>query len=104
MALKDMFDEIREKNEKQLTQLFVDLMQSKRFTSSVVKAFELSTEARNSIDENAQELVRALNLPTREDHEQLTEKVKNLTKKISDLDTKLIQLGKKIDQAAGPAA
>ncbi len=99
MALKDMFDEIREKNEKQLTQLFVDLMQNKRFTSSVVKAFELSTDARNTIDQNTQELIKSLNLPTREEIGGLADKVKHLTKKISDLDSKLIQLSKKIDQA-----
>lgn len=100
MALKDMFDEIREKNEKQLTQLFVELMQNKRFTSGVVKAFEISTEARNSIDQNTQDLIKALNLPTRDEIEALGTKVKTLTKKLSDLDTKLIQLSKKLDQPA----
>ncbi len=100
MALKDMIDELREKNEKQLTQLFVDLMQNKRFTSGVVKAFEISTEARNSIDENTQDLIKSLNLPTREDVSALADKVKGLTKKISDLDSKLIQLSKKLEPKA----
>jgi len=100
MALKDMFDEIVEKNEKQLTQLFVDLMQNKRFTTGVVKAFELSTDARNTIDNNTQDLIKSLNLPTREEISALGDKVKGLTKKISDLDSKLIQLSKKLDQAS----
>ena len=103
MGVKEILDDVMERNEKQLTQFAAELLQNERFTESVVRALELSTGARNQVDSQMQGVLRALNLPDRAHFDKLLEKIKTLSKTMSDLDSRITKLSSKLKQDAGAA-
>lgn len=103
MGVKEILDDVMERNEKQLTQFAAELLQNERFTESVVRALELSTGARNQVDTQMQGVLRALNLPDRAHFDKLLEKIKTLSKTMSDLDSRITKLSGKLKQDTGAA-
>lgn len=98
MGVKEILDDVMERNEKQLTQFAAELLQNERFTESVVRAIELSTTARNQMDTQMQGLLRAMNLPDREHFDNVIEKVKTLSKTLSDLDSRITKLSARLKE------
>lgn len=104
MGIREIIEDVFERNEKQLTQFAADLLSNPRFADAVVRAFEMSTEARNRFDENVQPALQALGLPQREDFEALADRVKTLSKSLSEIDNRLSRLTRQVDQSASAAA
>lgn len=104
MGVKEILDDVMERNEKQITQFAAELLQNERFTEGVVRALELSTTARNQMDTQMQGVLRALNLPDRAHFDNIAQKIQTLSKTLSDLDGRITKLSAKLKADSGAAA
>lgn len=98
MGMIDIFEDLLQRNEKQMTEFAAELLQNERFTEGLVKAIEMATEARNQMDRRMQGTLKSFNLPSRREFETLGEKVKDLAKILSDLDNRISRFGRQLDE------
>ncbi|MCH8568102.1 MAG: phasin family protein [Balneolales bacterium] len=99
--LVDKGEKFEERGKKQLDEAYDDLNKTyKEFETKLKSTF---SKAEGEIDDNLQELVHKMGVPTQEEIKELTSQVEKLVKKVDQLSKKVDQADKKADQAKDAA-
>jgi len=88
--------------EEKLQKLIQELMNNEKIVITLMKVMQKTQEAKQTLDKNVQGALELINVPSKDDYNEIKKEITDISKKVNTLELKIDKLAKSLETKKEP--